>query len=50
MDFVGRYGPMALIAGGSEGVGAAYALQLAVRGLDIALVARKPGPPHRCST
>lgn len=44
MDFVGRYGPMALIAGGSEGVGAAYALQLAVRGLDIALVARKPGP------
>lgn len=44
MDFAKQYGPMAVISGGSEGVGAAYAMQLAERGLDIALVARKPGP------
>jgi len=43
MDFAKQYGPMAVIAGGSEGVGAAYAMQLARRGLDIALIARKPG-------
>jgi uncharacterized protein len=44
MTFVERFGPMAVIAGGSEGVGAAYAMELAARGLDLALVARKPGP------
>lgn len=44
MDFAKQYGPMAVIAGGSEGVGAAYAMQMADRGLDLALVARKPGP------
>lgn len=42
--FASKYGPMALICGGSEGVGAAYAMQLAERGIDLALVARKPGP------
>lgn len=42
--FVRRYGPMAVIAGGSEGVGAAYAMELAARGLDLALIARKSGP------
>lgn len=35
-----RYGPVALIAGGSEGVGAQYARQLAQKGLDLVLVAR----------
>lgn len=44
MDFAERYGPTALVCGGSEGVGAAYAMQLAERGLDLALIARKPGP------
>jgi short-subunit dehydrogenase len=44
MDFAERYGPMAVVCGGSEGVGAAYATQLAASGLDLALVARKPGP------
>lgn len=44
MDFARQYGPMAVIAGGSEGVGSAYAMELAARGLDLALVARKPGP------
>ncbi|WP_341392542.1 SDR family NAD(P)-dependent oxidoreductase [Arthrobacter sp. G119Y2] len=39
-----KYGPWALIAGGSEGVGAALAHELAGRGLNVALVARKPGP------
>lgn len=44
MDFAERYGTMAVIAGGSEGVGVAYAMELAKRGLDLALIARKPGP------
>ncbi len=44
MDFTKQYGPTALVCGGSEGVGAAYAMQLAERGLDLALIARKPGP------
>jgi uncharacterized protein len=44
MNFAEQYGPMAVIAGGSEGVGTAYAMELAARGLDLALVARKPGP------
>ena len=44
MNFTERYGPMAVIAGGSEGVGSAYAMELAARGLDVALVARNPGP------
>lgn len=41
--FAERYGPWALIAGGSEGVGASFAHQLAARGLNLVLVARKPG-------
>jgi short-subunit dehydrogenase len=43
MDFAQTYGKMAVIAGGSEGVGAAYARLLASRGIDLALIARKPG-------
>jgi short-subunit dehydrogenase len=44
MDFAKTYGRMAVIAGGSEGVGSAYASLLAARGIDLALIARKPGP------
>ncbi|MGN0063456.1 MAG: SDR family NAD(P)-dependent oxidoreductase [Nocardioides sp.] len=38
------YGPWALIAGGSEGVGAEFATQLADAGFNLVLLARKPGP------
>ncbi|MEO9326748.1 SDR family NAD(P)-dependent oxidoreductase [Gordonia aurantiaca] len=40
----GRYGPWAVIAGGSEGVGASFAHQLADAGVNVVLIARKPGP------
>jgi short-subunit dehydrogenase len=38
------YGPWAVIAGGSEGVGASFARQLADAGINLVLIARKPGP------
>jgi short-subunit dehydrogenase len=39
-----KYGPWAMIAGGSEGVGAEFARILAEAGLNLVLVARKPDP------
>jgi short-subunit dehydrogenase len=36
-----KYGPWAVIAGASEGLGAAYADQLARRGLNVLLIARR---------
>ncbi len=39
-----RHGPWALIVGGSEGVGAALAGQVAGRGAHVVLIARKPEP------
>lgn len=39
-----RYGPWAVIAGGSEGVGSAFATQLAGDGFNLVLLARKPVP------
>jgi short-subunit dehydrogenase len=41
---IDEYGPWAVIAGGSEGVGAAFAHRLADAGLNLVLIARKPGP------
>jgi uncharacterized protein len=40
-DFVGRYGPWVMVAGASEGIGATYAEELAARGLNLVLVARR---------
>lgn len=40
-DLVNKYGPWALVAGGSDGVGAAFAHALASRGMNIVLVARR---------
>jgi short-subunit dehydrogenase len=40
--FVQRYGPWGLVAGASEGLGAAWAEALAARGLNVVLIARRP--------
>ncbi len=39
-EFQHKYGPWALVAGGSEGLGASFAQQLARRGLNLILIAR----------
>lgn len=39
--FAERYGPWALVAGASVGLGAAYATELSRRGCDVVLVARR---------
>ncbi len=42
--FVEKYGPWALIAGGSEGIGASFARKIASSGVNVFLLARKPQP------
>jgi short-subunit dehydrogenase len=41
MTFAAKYGPWALVAGASDGVGAAFAEGLADRGLNVVLLARR---------
>lgn len=41
MSFAARYGPWALVAGASDGVGAAFAEGLAERGVNVVLLARR---------
>ena len=40
-DFADRYGPWALVAGASEGVGACFARAVAERGVNVVLLARR---------
>ncbi len=42
--FAASYGPWAVVGGGSEGLGAAFAAELARRGLNLVLVARREKP------
>lgn len=44
MTELAKYGPWAVIAGGSEGVGAEFARLLAADGFNLVLIARKPAP------
>lgn len=44
MEFADRYGPWAIVAGASEGVGASVARVLGNRGVNVVLVARRQGP------
>jgi short-subunit dehydrogenase len=42
--FVERYGPWAVVAGASEGIGASFSKKLASRGMNLVLVARRAAP------
>jgi short-subunit dehydrogenase len=48
--FRARYGPWALVAGASEGLGAEFATQLAARGLNLVLIARRADALEEIST
>lgn len=50
MSLVGKYGPWALIAGASEGTGAAFAHRLAAEGLKLILIARRAEPLAELAT
>src|SRR6202034_4096950 len=43
VTFATKYGPWALVAGASDGVGAAFAAGLAERGVNVVLLARRQG-------
>lgn len=49
-DFRERYGPWAVVAGASEGLGAEFAAQLAARGLNLVLIARRGDVLEEVST
>ena len=46
MPFKQKYGPLAMIAGASEGIGAAFSTTLAAAGMDLILIARRKEPLH----
>jgi len=39
-----KYGPWAVVAGGSEGTGACFAREIAASGINLVLIARRPEP------
>jgi len=43
VTFATKYGPWALVAGASDGVGAAFAMGLAQRGVNVVLLAAGSG-------
>jgi uncharacterized protein len=43
-DFAERYGPWALVAGASEGIGADFARQIGAAGVNVVLLARRAEP------
>jgi len=48
--FSSRYGPTAVVAGASEGLGEAFARELAERGFSLVLMARRQEPLERLAT
>ncbi len=50
MTFATKYGPWALVAGASDGVGAAFAEALAERGVNVVLLARRQSALDRVAT